>query len=938
MTNRRLFLLGVLSLIAVVSAGCQSTCGSHLDCAADEYCSSGACKAMGDLFRKPCSTLDDCGEGYCISGYCYKIGEQCSCDPRDPCTASAPSCEGACAEAVDCQDANPCTDDACVDQKCVNTPNDQVGCCTSNADCDDGSPCTRNVCDDHQCAYPIDPEGGCCQTSLDCDDANPCTADACGDDGTCSHETSDTGCCVADADCDDADPCTSDFCAGNRCLSPRTVDSELCACQSDADCDDANPCSLDACTANRCGYLFDATGVLAGVTCCDTDALCNDGNGNTDDRCEHNVCTHELRVTCDKASDCFELDPCALYTCANGFCILDQVLTGCCTSALQCDDSDDCTKDTCASNLCKHEFTANPGCCQTDGQCDDGESCTTDTCCTDLTCDSTAGVVPMFHCLHEASGTNCCTNDAECKDDNWCTTDTCVDFACQHTPKTDCCYFEEDCDDGVWCTDDSCTEGSCVNARQPGCCLDEGECDDTNPCTYDYCINHTCQYEAKSHCCAADGDCVTADPCIKASCQANTCVYAPTPGCCQPGDACDDGDPCTKDQCSSSKCVHLADPNPFCCQPTVLATAQFDGVDAFPFDLSGSSTQVTWVVDAFGAATSGAGALRYHNAATSGYNTPGSPNSGTALSAPVAIPWEDNITIGFQLFGDIRSDPATDKLTLSVHDGTSFVKVWDKSQTPNGLGAAFQPIWITSDFLAGKTIRLKFEMDTVDAGAVGQGVFLDDVIVGYGCKYGTVTCVANSDCVDDDPCTDDECQAGTCAHISKGLDGCCGAPALTSTFGSLPGNGSATSAVGGVQWGLSSQRFVSGPTALYFGNPSTHTYDAPGQTVTGTYTLSAVNLGGVGSPVLSFQVWMYVEQYPFTDKFWLEVNGTEVWTKKTPGVSLAGPTGWIPVTVDLSPWAGQTVTLAFRFDTLNASSNTYEGVYIDDLVVGPACQ
>jgi hypothetical protein len=543
----------------------------------------------------------------------------------------------------------------------------------------------------------------------------------------------------------------------------------------------------------------------------------------------------------------------------------------------------------------------------------------------------------MFHCMHEASGTNCCTLDAECKDDNWCTLDTCVDFACQHSPKVDCCYFEEDCDDDIWCTTDSCTEGSCVNAKQPGCCALEAECDDQDPCTYDYCINHTCQYEAKSHCCASDADCANPDPCVKGTCQANACVYAPTPGCCQPGDACDDGDPCTKDSCVASKCTHLADPNPFCCQPTVLAASAFDGADTLAWDVQGSSTQVSWGVDANGAATSGANALRYHNAATGGYSTPGSPSTGTALSTTVAIPYEDNITLGFQLFGDIRSDPSKDLLTLSVYDGTSFVKVWDKSQTPNGLGAAFQPIWITSDFLAGKTIRLKFELDTVDAGAVGQGVFIDDVMVGYGCKYGTVTCVADSDCTDDDPCTADECQDGTCAHISEGVDGCCGAPALTSTFGQLPA-GSASVGTDTSTWNLSTQRYASPPSSLYFGNPATHLYDVPGKQVTGTFTLNDVSLAGVSAPVLAFTTWMHVEQYSFSDDFWIEVNGSEVWSKLTPGVSLAGPTGWVPVSIDLAPYAGQTVDIAFRFDTFDGFSNAYEGVYVDDLVVGPACQ
>ena len=63
----------------------------------------------------------------------------------------------------------------------------------------------------------------------------------------------------------------------------------------------------------------------------------------------------------------------------------------------------------------------------------------------------------------------------------------------------------------------------------------------------------------------------------------------------------------------------------------------------------------------------------------------------------------------------------------------------------------------------------------------------DGMICGHGacgtvlrCQAGECTPEAPV-CDDDDPCTDDECQTGTCAHISQGVDGCCGAPALTST-------------------------------------------------------------------------------------------------------------------------------------------------------------
>jgi len=765
---RRLFLpLARPARILAVSLlpGCQSTCSTHLDCAADEYCSSGSCTAMGDLFRKPCTTVDECGEGYCISGYCYQIGETCTCDPRDPCTPTAAICADACTADSDCNDGNPCTDDRCLDRACRNTPKSEPGCCAVDTDCDDGNPCTTDACASWQCTHPIDPESGCCQTDLDCDDANPCTADTCGDDGACGHERIDPLCCTADDQCDDQDPCTEDFSGGTRCMAPRTVDSEICACAGDEACDDGNPCSVDRCIEARCTYDHDPQGLLPGATCCATDGMCGDGDGNTVDTCVHHVCRHELRVPCDKESDCFELDPCTLYTCVNGTCAVSSVLEGCCRDDLQCDDGDACTKDRCSNNLCRHDYAANPGCCETDAQCDDGVACTKDRCCLDAACDPGGATVGPFHCVHEAAGPNCCTTDAECTDDNWCTLDTCAGNTCTHTPKADCCYFQEDCDDDVWCTEDVCDEGTCTHTKQSGCCYDESECDDGNPCTDDYCLNHLCQHQARASCCTSDAQCTHVDPCVQGSCVNQACVYAPKPGCCKVGDSCDDGDSCTKDQCVGNQCVHTADPNPSCCEPTIVGEAHFDGGDALTWDLQNSSTQVGWVIDSSGPATSGAGALRYHGA-SGGYLTPGNPNSGTAMSTPITIPWEPNVALGFQLYSDIRPWADVDKLSLSVHDGTQFVKVWDKTMLDEGVAGSYQQVWITTDTLQGKTVRLKFEFDTVDADVGSHtGVAIDDVTVGYGCKVGTVTCVAPSDCADDNPCTIDFCLPdGTCTH------------------------------------------------------------------------------------------------------------------------------------------------------------------------------
>ena len=935
-------------MTALLVASCQESCGDHLDCAADEFCESGSCKGMGDRFRKPCATVDDCGEGYCISGYCYGIGESCTCHPLDPCTETATACVAACQTELDCADGNACTEDACVNGSCDNLPSDTAGCCAVDGDCDDANPCTKNSCIEFQCSYAIDPAAGCCQTALDCDDANPCTEDSCDDDGACVNTSTVAGCCVVDEDCEDGDPCTEEFCAANQCMNPRSVDSAQCTCAADEDCADGNPCSVEHCSdEGRCAYAHDPEGLLPGSQCCGSAAQCNDSDANTTDGCEHNICRNEIKVICESESDCYELDPCALYTCSGGYCVVEQEIASCCKSDLQCDDDDECTEDACVDNNCQHGYVALAGCCESDTHCNDSEVCTKDFCCLDASCDSPLGLVPMFHCVHEAAGVNCCVTDEECKDDNWCTSDLCEANNCVHQNKETCCYFKEDCDDGVWCTADDCVEGDCQNIAAPGCCLSEADCDDADPCTNDYCLEAVCSYVQKEACCGSDADCPSGNPCIIGTCVAEACVYEEAVGCCQAGDSCDDGDPCTFDQCLTSQCVHTPDADPFCCEPTVVAASYFDGavVEGTTWTLQSSSTQVGWSVADSGPAFSGSGALRYH-ASAGGYNTPGVPNSGSASSTPITIPWESDILIGFMLYADVRPAPGVDQLSLYAHDMDEgeWIKVWEKGMLDEGVGASWQPVWISSDLFAGKTVLLKFEFDTVDAATTtGKGVFIDDVIVGHGCVFGSVACLVAEDCEDDDPCTDAQCVEGTCGIVNSSAPGCCGPPVLSTTFDALPPNGNAESNHATVGWNLSAARAYSPPTSLYFGDPATQVYDGGDQQVLGTYTLAGLNLSGFTAPQLAFKTWLTVEPYPFVDHVQVLVTPssggaeTEVWNKKTPGVALDGSAGWIPVVVDLSSWAGQTISLSFRFDTIDGSSNAYEGVYIDDLVLGDTC-
>ena len=144
--------------------------------------------------NKPCTT-DSCNaaSGACVfapmsAGVACEDGSKCT--TGDTCDAIG-TCSG---KAVTCDDANPCTDDACdlIGGGCVHNDNELP--------CEDNNLCTTGtVCAAASCGAPVN-----------CDDGNPCTADSCSG-GNCSH-LAIANCCASDAACDDSDACTLDSC------------------------------------------------------------------------------------------------------------------------------------------------------------------------------------------------------------------------------------------------------------------------------------------------------------------------------------------------------------------------------------------------------------------------------------------------------------------------------------------------------------------------------------------------------------------------------------------------------------------------------------------------------------------------------------------------------------------------------------------------------
>lgn len=525
------------------------------------------------LENVPCSDGNACTfVDVCLGGKC--VGEQGQCDDKNPCTKNtctpelgcqftsaagpcddqnlctigdqcvAGKCAGVALGLLDCDDDNPCTDDACLAAAgCTHTPN--------NALCDDGKVCTSgDHCNAAKCMS--DQVVCACADTEDCDDGNACTLDQCVTDQGCEHVKQVL------ATCDDADACTSgDVCA---------VDG---GCRgTKVDCADGNPCTIESCSSTiGCVALL-----VPGTPC-------NDGNACTfGDLCIGGQCNGTAK-TCDDGNEC-TIDLCDPKT---GGCQHEDAVGAPCQ-----DDEIACTIDQCAGGACKHTGIS-PGSCLIGGAClADGLPHPADPCLAcqsevkntgwsqrvGLPCNDGNACTVMDLCLSDGK---CKGSELVCDDQNACTFNGCNPLAaeqpCLFVPVTGAC------NDGDACTgSDACLGESCVG--QPLTCGDD------NPCTVDACDKKTgCSWtkQADGSACPSDGFDCTEDACMTGAClhtvQPASCLIdnmcqvpgqssaeLPCLGCLPQvsqtewsvlkGTPCDDGDPCTTaDACSGGACI-----------------------------------------------------------------------------------------------------------------------------------------------------------------------------------------------------------------------------------------------------------------------------------------------------------------------------------------------------------------------------------------------
>ncbi len=463
----------------VAGVGCQhavndADCDDGNACTVGEHCLSGKCVAAGSLV---CNDDNVCTADSCSpEDGCLFVMVDGDCSDGDPCTVADYCFQGQCVSGgqQDCDDKNPCTDDACEQGLCVHLAN--------AGECSDGNECTVG---DH-CA-----EGLCAYAALaDCNDDNVCTTDSCSPGDGCLH-------LLNSAPCDDGDLCTT----GDKChLGDCTPGGAFT-------CNDGNPCTDDACDAE------------AGCTFTPNSDDCDDGNACTvDDICSAGVCKGGVAVQCNDSNPCTDdvcdLDEGCLFTLNSAPCSDGDVCTvgdlcegGVCVGGetLNCDDGSPCTDDSCNAGVgCLHVVNVAP--CDDSDACTEGDVCALGQCIPGATVECNDGFACTADSCNPASGCVFVGDDALCDDAEDCTDDTCdLELGCVHVDNVAECDDDDACTDGDVCANGSCQSGAAV------VCNDENECtadtcDADSGCTYTPVANGTQCGQAGWACVA--GECV----------------------------------------------------------------------------------------------------------------------------------------------------------------------------------------------------------------------------------------------------------------------------------------------------------------------------------------------------------------------------------------------------------------------------------------------
>lgn len=651
-----------------------------------------------------------------------------------------------------------------------------------------------------------------------------------------------------------------------------------------------------------------------------------------------------------------------------------KLSSGCCATQSDCNDGNPCTIDNCPGSGLQCEHASIETCCVTNAECDDGDVCTEDSCSgVGGTCQAT----PIAECCHV---------DQDCDDGDPCTEDSCPEDGgkCQHTPL--CCEVDDDCEDADKCTQGACEDGQCV--FEFTCCLSDFECDDGQYCTIDQCQDGECVHKAATlpGCCSPEianlpfeededvagwtfsplnggvGWQVAAMP--QAQSAPNVLYY---------------GNPATMSFSTSGSNTGQAVSAPIELPEGYEIQLRFKGY----YESEGGTSY-----DKF--------ELRVQSGDITPFVVAGKSDLtlGSWKTVTKDLTYMAGQTIQLVFWFDSVDGIANDGLGVLIDDLEIISTCEEK--TCSSSSNCPSPFKCTAGVCEAGTCTYVDSCcasnDECDDGLVctndscsgGTCVFSEikgccesdaDCFDGLGCTIDTCSgvggecsnepvpgcCESDAECDDDDKCTVDTCDDNVCDYVYV----CCSSDAECDDdddvctvdmciddfcqFNPTPGYGfftdfetepiiaSNTFTVSPCQWQVAeTSQANSGLSTLYYGNLGSGDFNC-GQNA-GTVKLGPTTL----EPGLAYELrwWLYMDTEGGTTydelQILAEVGGASylLWTKS----QLPSTQTWYEFAVDMSAFAGESVTIVFDFDTNDGIANGGAGVFVDDLRLQSNCK
>jgi len=137
-----------------------------------------------------------------------------------------------------------------------------------------------------------------------------------------------------------------------------------------------------------------------------------------------------------------------------------------------------------------------------------------------------------------------------------------------------------------------------------------------------------------------------------------------------------------------------------------------------------------------------------------------------------------------------------------------------------------------------------------------------------------------------------------------------------------------------IGWVVANRRAGQGSYSLYYGDPAAGVFEVLGGAPSAGTADLTLSLTAGKKAGLAFLIYLDTEAWlPLAPVFDVEVNGTVVWSRSPTFVMRE----WQEVVIDLSTYAGKSVTIRFNFNTNNSLLNFGEGVFVDDVTVYHNC-